>query len=248
MDSQYIFGFQAKLTHVNIPTELNNPFSTGVPEVAKLAANEFQQFIQLESQNWNYDFTVKKGKMFGVLVVRNKDKSFGYLGTVSGKLPGQAKCPRFVPSVFDESIGDFFINKGMTELTELSKLIENITIQDEASKLVQERRLKSIALQQRLFENYYFTNLSGVEKNLVEIFENRFNKMPPSAAGECAAPKLLHYAIKNQLKPIAISEFWWGGPNKNEERSHGKFYPACQDRCRPILEYMLENLELYSTA
>ena len=67
--------------------------------------------------------------------------------------------------------------------------------------------------------------------------------MPPSAAGECAAPKLLQYAIEHQLKPIALTEFWWG--NSTKEKTHNVFYPACKNKCRPILEYMLEDTELF---
>ena len=79
------------------------------------------------------------------------------------------------------------------------------------------------------------------EKNLLEIFKHSSNRIPPSAAGECAAPKLFQYAIKYGLKPIALAEFWWGGPDKNKEREHRVFYSACKDKCQPILEYMLED-------
>ena len=77
----------------------------------------------------------------------------------------------------------------------------------------------------------------------MEIFKHSSNGIPPSAAGECAAPKLLQYAIKHQLEPIALTEFWWGKSNK--EREHNICYPACSNKCRPILEYMLENTELF---
>ena len=36
-----------------------------------------------------------------------------------------------------------------------------------------------------------------------------------------------------------MAEFWWGNSPKNEERIHGHFYPACEQKCRPILSYML---------
>ena len=88
-------------------------------------------------------------------------------------------------------------------------------------------------------------NISGQEKNLLEIFKDASNGMPPSAAGECAAPKLLQYAMKHGLKPIALTEFWWGSPI--HEREHKIFYPACKNKCRPILEYMLEDATLFSS-
>jgi len=103
----------------------------------------------------------------------------------------------------------------MTELTELSNQIKQSQKKAEVSALQEKRKLKSIALQQRLFENYKIMNRSGEKKNIVEIFRDSSHGNPPSAAGECAAPKLLHFAFSQNLKPIAIAEFWWGGPMKN---------------------------------
>lgn len=183
--------------------------------------------------------------MFGVLVVQKEDNTLEYLGTISGKLHENAKFNQFVPSVFDDSVGNYFINKGMTELTEIGRQIKTSTSSSEIITLKEDRKQKSIALQQRLFENYHFLNLSGKSKNLLEIFESTSHAYPPSAAGECAAPKLLQYAIQNELKPIALAEFWWGSSIQNKEMIHADFYPACKDRCRPILEYMLEDSELY---
>lgn len=246
MDKELIFNFKTDISEIKIPEKFNNPFGDNIPEIAKVAAKEFQQFIDFESQEWNYDFHNQKGKMFGVLVIQKADKTYHYLGTVSGKLPGKAVCNKFVPSVFDNSVGDFFINKGMTGLTEIGNQIKRIKDPAEINLLKEERRQKSIALQHRLFENYHFSNLSGESKNLLEIFELSSNGIPPSAAGECAAPKLLQYAINHQLKPIALTEFWWGGSTK--EKEHNIFYPACKDRCRPILEYMLKDTNLFVKA
>ena len=184
--------------------------------------------------------------MFGVLVVQKQDGICKYIGAISGKLPGNVKCHGLAPSVFDDSVGDYFINKGMTELTEIGSQISTSDSLSEINALKEKRRDKSIALQQRLFENYHFLNLSGKEQSLFKIFKNALNESPPSAAGECAAPKLLQYAIKHQLKPIALAEFWWGNATKKREKN--VFYPACKNRCQPILEYMLEDKDLFIQA
>ena len=103
------------------------------------------------------------------------------------------------------------------------------------------RRLKSGALQQKLFAEYSFLNQFGERKSIGEIFNNN----PPAGAGECAAPKLLHYAFENNLKPIAMAEFWWGQSPKSEIRKHKQFYPACKSKCEPILlSHMLHGLDL----
>lgn len=245
MDKQLIFNFKTDISKVNIPSKLNNPFGANVPEIAGIAAKEFQAFIALESQQWNYDFHTQKGKMFGVLVIQIADKGYGYVGTHSGKMPGNAKCPQFVPSIFDDAVGDYFINKGMTALTEIGRQIRNTQNPAEIIALKEKSKQKSIALQRRLFESYHFVNLSGQQKSLLDIFKDSSHGNPPSASGECAAPKLLQYAINHGWKPIALAEFWWGDSVKNKGKVHRAFYPACKDKCRPILEYMLEDTVLY---
>ena len=102
------------------------------------------------------------------------------------------------------------------------------------------RSFKSAQLQQQLFDSYSFLNQYQDSKSLGEIFENN----PPAGAGECAAPKLLHYAFQNDLKPIAMAEFWWGKSPKSEIRKHGQFYPACTGKCEPILKHMLLDFEM----
>lgn len=246
MDKQLIFNFKTDISRINIPTKLNNPFGTSIPEIAIVAATEFQEYIASESMKWNHDFRIQKGKMFGILVIQKEDDTYGYLGTYSGKFPKNIKGHKFVPSVFDDSVGDFFINKGMTELSEIGGQINNSDSPSEITSLIETRKQKSIALQQRLFENYNFLNLSRKEKSLLEIFKSSSHGKPPVAAGECAAPKLLQYAIEHRLKPLALSEFWWGNSIKDKEKEHRAFYPACRERCRPILEYMLEDTELYN--
>jgi tRNA pseudouridine32 synthase/23S rRNA pseudouridine746 synthase len=106
--------------------------------------------------------------------------------------------------------------------------------------LKEERKQKSGALQQQLFEKYAFLNQYGSSKSLGEIFDGN----PPAGAGECAAPKLLHYAFQHQLKPIALAEFWWGQSPKSEVRKHQQFYPACTGKCEPILAHMLEGITM----
>ncbi len=125
MGKHFLFNFKTDISSFDIPSELNNPFSTHIPEIAKVAAKEFQEFIVLESEKWNYNFSTQRGKMFGILVLQKQDHTYCYIGTVSGKLPENAKCDKFIPSVFDESIDDFFINKGMIGLSEISNQIKN---------------------------------------------------------------------------------------------------------------------------
>ena len=112
------------------------------------------------------------------------------------------------------------------------------------SALQSERNTRSAALQQKLFEQFGMLNYRGEVKNLCEIFGQTVHKTPPAGAGECAAPKLLQQAYLHGWKPIAMAEFWWGDSPKTEIRHHGHYYPACKGKCEPILQHMLQGLQV----
>lgn len=114
--------------------------------------------------------------------------------------------------------------------------------EDRIAKLKSERKRRSAALQQRLFEQFQFRNARGEIRDLSDLFRETAGKVPPAGAGECAAPKLLQYAYGQGFLPIAMAEFWWGGSPKTEIRREGNFYPACQGKCGPILKHMLQGL------
>ena len=112
----------------------------------------------------------------------------------------------------------------------------------EALKL--ERKTLSAKLQKQLHRQYKFLNANGESKDLIYIFKSTALGLPPAAAGECAAPKLFQYAFENDLKPIAMAEFWWGISPNTEVRKHGQFYPSCRSKCEPILGHMMQGLEV----
>lgn len=111
-------------------------------------------------------------------------------------------------------------------------------------QLKEERKGRSAALQQQLFEQFSLLNYKGERKNLCEIFSRTVHQIPPAGAGECAAPKLLQYAYLHRLRPVAMAEFWWGKSPKTEIRHHGNYYPACKSKCEPILRHMLQGLPM----
>lgn len=111
-------------------------------------------------------------------------------------------------------------------------------------ELKAERKVRSAALQQQLFEQFRMLNYRGEVITLCDIFEQTVHKTPPAGAGECAAPKMLQQAYLHHWKPIAMAEFWWGNSPRNEVRHHGYHYPACKGKCEPILRHMLLGLEV----
>ncbi len=333
--------FPKKLQQAELPKKFTFPFFYNPHPLAIYAAEQLQDFLNGQQEiTDHFDPTINTnkhaiGKMFGVLVVQNKQGELGYLYGFSGKLADKNRHEGFVPPVFDMLIEANFFNNGMKEITQINERVKKLENQEDyldglqelsqleeqaklelekkrltmveakkdrrlqrnlakdslppskfellkekliteslnhkfhhnqlkihweekinASKnktlqittelktLKESRKIKSNGLQQLLFENYTFLNSKGTSKSLKAIFENKLHHEPPAGAGECAAPKLLQYAYRNELKPIALAEFWWGKSPKSEVRKHGQFYPACYGKCKPILGHMLEGIEL----
>ena len=149
------------------------------------------------------------------------------------KLIKELKQESYNDQFFYKELYEYYqnkIEKKEKELASFEKKIEG---------LKKKRKEKSNYLQQTLFRKYAFLNQYKELENLLGIFNNPSIK-PPAGSGECAAPKLLHYAFANDLKPISMAEFWWGISPNSAIRKHKNFYPACQSRCKPILTHMLK--------
>ena len=145
--------------------------------------------------------------------------------------------------------------------------------QEQITAWKRERKMKSDRLQRWLFSQFSLLNAHGERKNLLDIFRDYYLKnspartkaahitsvntaeraakeslaaslLPPSGAGECCEPKLLQYAFLHGYKPISMAMFWWGPSPKTEIRQHGNYYPACNGKCKPILEWMLEGIDV----
>ena len=110
-------------------------------------------------------------------------------------------------------------------------------------ELKSRRKAMSEALQERIFRLFVVSNAYGERRDLVEVF-HPLGTLPPAGAGECCAPRLLNYAYNNGLRPLCMAEFWWGASPVGEVRHHGHFYPACRSKCKPILDFMLQGLDV----
>ena len=119
-------------------------------------------------------------------------------------------------------------------------VLDNNTIE----RLKEERKTRSIALQQWIFQQFVLRNARGETQSIDSIFSQTARRNPPAGTGECAAPKLLQYAYQNHLQPLAMAEFWWGNSPKGEIRRHGYYYPSCRHKCEPILHFMMQGLDV----
>ena len=240
----------ATTTDAAIPTQLNDPFVVQDKQhpLVSIAVAQLQQHLKTQTE-WQHNFglqgedtTLKPiGKMFGVLVVQTADKELGYVAAFSGKLASQNHHSYFVPPVFDSLSEDTFLNKGMRALKVINEEIKQLELAGckathQLMLLKEKRKAHSQGLQSQLFDAYKFSNAAGELRTPKDLFTT-----PPAGAGECAAPKLLQYAYQHDLRPLAIAEFWWGAPPSSAitTRSHGAYYPACEDKCRGVLGWML---------
>ena len=224
-------------TDIAPPKRFTYPFCYEPHPLCILAAEEVKREIAR--------IQPKEGKMFGVLVVTSADGSFltsvtpgdgvAFLAAYSGLLEGRNDWDYFVPPVFDAQQPDGYF-----------KTKEREIMQSEAHKQMSQE------LQLWLFRQYQMLNARGEVKDLVEIWQDYHcsprirNKypLPPGGTGDCCAPKLLQYAYQHGLKPVCMAEFWWGPSPKSEIRQHGQFYPACRGKCKPVLTWMLQGLDV----
>ena len=126
----------------------------------------------------------------------------------------------------------------------LQAIDDEIAAYRRAVDLLKERRkAMSISLQERIFRLFVVSNARGERRDLVEVFKP-LGTLPPAGAGECCAPRLLNYAFNHGLHPLCMAEFWWGASPVGEVRHHGHYYPACRSKCKPILEFMLQGLDV----
>ena len=163
-----------------------------------------------------------EGKMLGVLLTQE-----GPLYAFSGLAGGHAIVPGFVPPVFDLTSGYYKQREA-----EISSMPDG-----------PEKAAASAELQDWIFSQYRVMNGLGEELSIKEIFALR-GLVPPGGTGDCAAPKLLNYAFRHGLKPLAMGEFWYGRSPLREVREQGRFYPSCTGKCGPLLTWMMQGLDV----
>ena len=241
--------FQTPISHIPLPEQFTYPFHYTPHPLCVRASEEVQAYLQTRPE-WHDE--LQHGKMFGVLVVRDTHGHIGYLAAFSGNLAGSNHHPFFVPPVYDLLDPNGYFKQEEARISALNNVIQQchpadtppICTSHTLDSLKEERKQRSIALQQWIFRQFRLLNAHGEEKDIELIFEETAHRNPPAGTGECAAPKLLQYAYQHQLHPLAMAEWWWGDSPKGEIRRHGHYYPSCRHKCEPILRHMLQGLDV----
>ena len=233
------------------PQRFTYPFCYEPHPLCQLAAKEVQAYIAAHPEIRE---DADLGKMFGVLVVGeltaepSATERLGFFAAYSGLLAGRNDWDYFVPPVYDAQQPDGHFKTTERDISRLAKASEdsgNPGLSGDFRQLSQE-------LQTWLFHQYQLLNARGEVKDLVDIWQEYYNRpkllrkypLPPGGTGDCCAPKLLQYAYQQGLKPLCMAEFWWGTATKTELRHHLNYYPACRGKCKPILTWMLQGLDV----
>jgi tRNA pseudouridine32 synthase/23S rRNA pseudouridine746 synthase len=109
----------------------------------------------------------------------------------------------------------------------------------EAARLQIKRKRRDVSngLLVKIQDGYRLINARGESASLASLYAPQ---EPPGGSGDCAAPKLLGYANRHGLRPIALAEFWWGAEPSGGGRHSEHFYPPCKSKCGPLLPFLLE--------
>ncbi len=109
----------------------------------------------------------------------------------------------------------------------------------EAARLSLKRKRTELSnsLLARIQDGYQLINAHGESATLRSVFAP---SEPPGGSGDCAAPKLLAYANREGLRPLALAEFWWGASPVGGGRHAEYFYPPCKSKCGPLLPFLMQ--------
>ncbi len=191
-------------------------------------------------------FGPARGKMFGVMECLKPDGTTAILHAFSGQYNGSWLVDGWVPPLFP--LDGFLAMTVDTEkqIKQLGRVIEACPPHS-SDWLAQrkKRRLLSRQLMRDIQSLYSFNNFKGETASLREAFIG--NKGIPTGTGDCCAPKLLDFAARNNLRPLGISEFFWGRENKSGGHQHARFTSSCAEKCQPILGFMLCGLKASDT-
>ena len=114
--------FKTSISGIVLPEKFTFPFYYEPHLLAKIATTEVQAYLEHQT-DFSHNFGLKAndnalaiGKMFGVLVVKNKQNKIGYLTAFSGKLADKSLPEKFVPPVFNMRTSGSFYIKGEQEI------------------------------------------------------------------------------------------------------------------------------------
>lgn len=115
--------FTSDISTIELPKQFNNPFHYRPHALCVRAADEVRNFL-MSNNEWSNELA--KGKMFGVLVVKDNHGQIGFLAAFSGLLNGKNRYSYFVPAVYDMLAPDGYFKCEESSITEINRRIETL--------------------------------------------------------------------------------------------------------------------------
>ena len=121
---QLFHTFSKDISGIRPPEKFTYPFFYTPHPLVELASAQLKGYLVKTDLKHNFglgqnEHLIEQGKMFGVLVVRNKAGKLGWLAAYSGKLSEDPK-EYFAPPICDIHAAQSFYKKGEIELNEMS--------------------------------------------------------------------------------------------------------------------------------
>ena len=176
-----------------------------------------------------------RGQMFGVLECIDPGGHTVILKAFSGQYNGIWNVKGWAPPLLDVEKFNSLVCDVDKQIKEMGKRIDGLPKGFERQELMRKRKTLSQNLMKEIHELYRVHNFRSEIRSLFDFFENGI----PTGAGDCCALKLLNEAAKQNLTPKSLAEIYWGKANRSGTRMQGIFYSPCQEKCQPLLGFML---------
>lgn len=144
--------FSKDIVDIPLPQQFNNPFRYTPHLLCRMAADEVKNYI-CNKKEWSNELA--EGKMFGVLVVENKDGEVGYLAAFSGLLAGDNTHSYFVPAIFDMLSPECYFQVEERNISDINREIKAIKQSKEYNEALENYRegLEEIEKEIELFRS-----------------------------------------------------------------------------------------------
>lgn len=107
-----------------LPARFNCPFCYTPDVLCIQAAKDVQEYLESRT-DWSHE--LRKGKMFGVLIVSDTEGNIGFLAAFSGILAGSNIHDYFVPPVYDVQMADGYFRKEEQNISGINHRIDELT-------------------------------------------------------------------------------------------------------------------------
>ncbi len=208
---KHLQSFKTDISSIQLPEKFTFPFYYEPHPLAKIASTELQEYL-VNQQDFKHNFglnndttTLPIGKMFGVLVVKDKFDNIGYLAAFSGKLADKSLPNKFVPPVFNmRTEGSFYI-KGELEIDAINVKLGTIINSTEFMSAKKSVKKLSKEIEDDLaFQRKKMKLLKSERKAVKRNAENSLNK----EEFEKLTQKLMQESYNNQFFMKELEEYY----------------------------------------